>query len=82
MTANVKPPAYQWAVTSTRPDTNLGPGGQPVSGLTVTFNVVDPPLSGTVFIPDNRKGDLGFVKSEIMAEVGKLAGVANLTSES
>lgn len=80
MTANVKPPTYEWRVTDMRPDTNIGPGSLPVSGQTLTFQVVDPPLSGTVFVPDSQKGNLGLVHSLIATEAAQLAALATLKS--
>lgn len=81
MSTPVAQPIYQWRVTATRPDSDLSAGGIVVAGQRIDFTVVDPPISGSVFVPDARKGDVVYVKSVIAAEAAQLAALANLTSD-
>lgn len=81
MSTSVPQPTYQWRVTDTRADSEIGPGGLVVQGLRIDFTVADPAVSGSVFVPNSRKGEVEYVKSLIMAEAGQLAALATLSSD-
>jgi len=80
MSTSTPQPTYQWRVTSITPDTDISVGGAPIPGVRITFQVVDPPVAGSVFAPDPRKGDVAYVKSLIDAEAAQLSAIATLTS--
>lgn len=82
MTTSIPQPSYTWTVTSSRADTTIGANGQVQTGVTLDFAVDDPPVTGSVFIPNERKGQLDYVKGQIAAEAAQLAALATLTSES